>query len=150
MEQSKPIENLGKGGEGGHATPLASLAVAERLDFLRQAVLFLDRDPLEHLEPLLQHRHFFAQPSRLLRVCGFAAHLAHRAHRNSHLVPNDAEDEHHRYQNQNKFGTIHRVSSSVRMRSCSRSASICAAVSTPRSVAIFSSTRSRASIRSTC
>ena len=33
---------------------LAPLAVAERLDFLRQAVLFLDGDPLEHLDPLLE------------------------------------------------------------------------------------------------
>ena len=34
--------------------PLASLAVAERLDFLGQAVLFVDGNPLEHLDPLLE------------------------------------------------------------------------------------------------
>src|SRR5206468_2913928 len=40
-------------------TPISS--VAERLDFLGQAVFLLDGDPFEHLEPLFQLLHFVAQ-----------------------------------------------------------------------------------------
>src|SRR4029079_10423650 len=41
---------------------LAPLSVAERFDFLGQAFLFFDRDPLEHLDPLLELRDFVAKP----------------------------------------------------------------------------------------
>ena len=47
---------------------LALLAVAERLDFLGQAVLFLDRDSLEHLDPLLELADLVAQPLVLCAV----------------------------------------------------------------------------------
>src|SRR5215208_662443 len=51
--------------------------VAQRLDFARQAVFLLDRDPLEHLDPLLQGLHLVAKPQGFAAI--FALVAAHAA-----------------------------------------------------------------------
>ena len=55
------FQNVLEGGQASHRRRTTLLAVAERLDFLGQAVLLLDGYPLEHLEPLLQLPHLIAQ-----------------------------------------------------------------------------------------
>src|SRR4051794_5823173 len=130
---------------------LAFLAVAERLDFLGQAVLFLDGDPFEHLDALLERLDLLAQAAGFLRVLGAAAaHLAHRPDRNAHLVPDDGEHEHHQQDGEYELEGVHWDFSSTGMRAWSRNASIWAAVWAPPSVTICSTTRSRASNRSIC
>ena len=69
--------------------------------------------------------------------------LAHRSDRDAHLVPDDAEREHQDQDRKDELEGIHWVLSSLSIRAWSRSASICAAVWTPPSVTICSSTRSR-------
>src|SRR5689334_3850271 len=119
-----------------------ALSVAERLDFLGEAVLFLDRDPLENLDPFLELAHFVAQALVLdLR-------LAVVEHDRMTWAPEDrlydrAEHDDRDDRDCGDLPPVHQALSSSEIRSWSRSASICAAVSAPRSVTIRSSTRMR-------
>src|SRR6185295_5318939 len=120
--------------------------VAQRLDLARQAVLFLDGDPLEHLEPLPKLADFVAQALVLGLGLGFEPLVAavtpaasaadHRADDRCHH--DDRNDRHH-----HDLTAFHYALSSSSILSRSRSASICAAVSAPRSVTIRSSTLMR-------
>src|SRR4051794_18347763 len=117
------------GGRPAMPTGSSLLAVAERLDFLGETVLFLDRDPLKHLEPFLQRLHFFAQPESFPGILGLASHLPHRAGWNAHLVLDDREREHQEQDRNDKLEwVVHRVLSSAGILAWSRSASICEAV----------------------
>src|SRR6185295_16593284 len=119
--------------------------VAQRLDLARQAVLFLDGDPLEHLEPLPKLADFVAQALVLGLGLGFepliaAVTPAAPADRgpDDRCHHDDRNDRHH-----HDLTAFHYALSSTSILSRSRSASICAAVSAPRSVTIRSSTLMR-------
>src|SRR6185369_2741796 len=133
--------------------PVAFLPVAQGVDLSRQAVFFLDRDPLEDLQALPELADLVAQalvldlhlPLRLV-VEGVSAAIGA-----SHLRPHDRGDHDHcDDQNRRQLSPVHQALSSSAIWSRSRRASICAAVCTPLSVTMRSRTRMRSCSCCTC
>src|SRR5687768_4095645 len=134
------------------------LSVPQFLDLALEAVFLLDRDPLEHLDALLELLDLVAQAYGF-RVGERRRRFAHPRpprvdprpdHAGGHHDKDDAEDE---------FESAHFLSLSVsgqfsggstRFCRSSRSRSISSETSSPLSVTIRSSTRTRCSSRSVC
>src|SRR3954465_12959356 len=100
---------------------LAPLTVAERLDFLGQAILFLDRDPLKDLQPLLQFLDLLTK-ALIFRV-GLPLVISPIVE--SRAAFKDRGDHYDRDdQDNHQLAAVHCTLSLLSIRSLSRSASI--------------------------